>query len=174
MFSSMSFLHVILDVIVAAVYFRRFGEPFFFWFVGPQSFKFLSPFSPSNSLNCALLQNHVALLVIPVAYIATGRVSLLSPSAECSNLWFNFQWWLVTCAGFGLFYFLPVSLVSIVSGYNLNYMMSPPPGQNLIVGDSYRLMSIGCCALLIFLTRGAIVLAELLVKDSKKTQKKSE
>eukprot|EP00526_Cylindrotheca_closterium_P016992 CAMPEP_0113633934 /NCGR_PEP_ID=MMETSP0017_2-20120614/17664_1 /TAXON_ID=2856 /ORGANISM="Cylindrotheca closterium" /LENGTH=317 /DNA_ID=CAMNT_0000544601 /DNA_START=101 /DNA_END=1054 /DNA_ORIENTATION=+ /assembly_acc=CAM_ASM_000147 len=125
-------------------------EPFFFWF------------------------NHIALLVIPVAYLATGRVSLLSPSPTCSILWFNFQWWLVTCAGFGLFYFLPVSLVSIVSGYNLNYMLSPPPGQDLIVGDSYRLMSIGCCGLLIFLTRGFIVVGELLTKPSKQAEKKAD
>ncbi|CAJ1947601.1 unnamed protein product [Cylindrotheca closterium] len=126
-------------------------EPFFFWF------------------------NHIALLVIPIAYLATGRVSLLSPSRTCSTLWFNVQWWLVTCAGFGLFYFLPVSLVSIASGYNLNYMLSPPPGQDLIVGDSYRLMSIGCCALLIFLTRGSIVMVESLTKAAKKqAEKKAE
>lgn len=117
-----------------------FGEPFFFFF------------------------NHVALLVIPIAYLVTGRASLLSPSSTVSSLWFNFQWWLVSCAAFGLFYFLPVTMVSIISGYNLNYMMSPPPGQDIIVGESYRLMSIGACALLILLTRLVIVLGELLAK----------
>lgn len=124
-----------------------FGEPFFFYF------------------------NHVALLAIPIAYLVTGRASLLSPSPSVSNLKFNFQWWLVSCAAFGLFYFFPVTMASIVSGYNLNYMMSPPPGQDILVGESYRLMSIGACALLIFLTRIVIVLAELLAKASTRSRK---
>eukprot|EP00980_Cylindrotheca_fusiformis_P012528 scaffold3079_cov119-Cylindrotheca_fusiformis.AAC.4 len=124
-----------------------FGEAFFFYF------------------------NHVALLAVPIAYLVTGRASLLSPSSAVSHLSFNFKWWLVSCAAFGLFYFLPVSMISILSGYNVNYMMSPPPGQDIIVGDSYRLLSSGACALLIFLTRLVIVLGEIIAKATKRSRK---
>jgi hypothetical protein len=106
--------------------------------------------------------NHTVLLAIPILYLVTRRISVFSPSKSCSTLWFNMQWWLASCAAFGIFYFLPVTLVAIFSGQNLNYMMSPPPGQDVVVGNSYRLLSIGCCALLIGLTRISMVMGEYM------------
>jgi uncharacterized membrane protein YwaF len=98
--------------------------------------------------------NHALLLVFPIYWVSSGRVSTLG----------NFvKWYVLACTCFALFYFAFVTPVAVYSGINLNYMMSPPPNPGDVVsGPNFRLMSIGCCATLFFMFRLAALCAEAL------------
>lgn len=124
--------------------------------------------------------HHMFLIFIPVFYIATGRVSLLFDAADTNSnntttsksgarnnlrilLSSNIRHWLIGSAYFSILYFPIVSLISIVGGMNLNYMLSPPPNPgDMVSGENFRLMSIGCCLGIFLLGRVLMVLLELL------------
>ena len=111
--------------------------------------------------------NHALLLVFPIYWVSSGRVSLLPPAGTAkgeSTVSGNFaKWYAFACACFALFYFAFVTPVAIYSGINLNYMLSPPPNPGDVVsGPNFRLMSIGCCATLFFLFRFAALCAEAI------------
>lgn len=75
----------------------------------------------------------------------------------------NIRHWLIGSAYFSLLYFTIVSLIGISSGMNLNYMLSPPsnPGD-VVSGENFRLMSVGCCSGIFLGGRGMMVMLELL------------
>ena len=108
--------------------------------------------------------NHALLLVFPIYWVSSGRVSMLPTNAKDESALGNFaKWYALACACFALFYFAFVTPVAIYSGINLNYMLSPPPNPGDVVsGPNFRLMSIGCCATLFFMFRLAALCAEAL------------
>jgi len=112
--------------------------------------------------------HHILLILIPVYYVVTRRVSLITEGAEGSGFMMaaslNARHWLIGCAYFSLLYFPIVSLVSIWSGTNLNYMLSPPPNPgDILGGDNFRLMSVGCCSGIFMLGRAMMVALELFL-----------
>jgi TMEM164 family len=99
--------------------------------------------------------NHVLLLWLPYAYINNGSVSCFPPSTSNKDTQtptapttapttttFNLRWWLFSCAIFALFYFIPVTLLAIYSGLNLNFMLHPPHDHLFLRGQWYRLVTI--------------------------------
>ena len=108
--------------------------------------------------------NHAFLLVFPIYWVSSGRVSLLPSTNKNETTLGNFaMWYAFACACFALFYFALVTPVAIYSGINLNYMLSPPPNPGDVVsGPNFRLMSIGWCATLFFLFRFAALCAEAI------------
>ena len=89
--------------------------------------------------------NHILLLILPACYILNGSVSTIpstSSSNEVSTLTFNFYWWLYSCCIFSIFYFIPVTLMAIVSGLNLNFMLHPPNDHFILYGKYFRLTAI--------------------------------
>lgn len=72
----------------------------------------------------------------------------------------SLKWILLSCAYFALFYFGIVTPMSILSGLNLNYMLHPPPNQDDLVGQGYRIMSIVYCGVLFTVMRFVLVVAE--------------
>lgn len=112
--------------------------------------------------------HHTLLILIPVYYVVTGRVSLLTEGGGGGSFMVgassNARHWLMGCAYFTLLYFPIVSLVGIWSGINLNYMLSPPPNPGDVVGgENFRSMSVGCCSVIFMLGRAMMVALELLV-----------
>jgi len=106
--------------------------------------------------------NHAILLVIPIYWVSSGRVSLL-PSKRESTVGNFVAWHAFACACFGLFYFALVTPLAVYSGINLNYMLSPPPNPgDMVSGPNFRLMSIGCCTTLFFVFRLAALCAEAM------------
>lgn len=100
--------------------------------------------------------HHTMLLAFPAYHVGfSGKVSLLPDKKKGETFWGSFmRWHLLSCALFGLFYFTLVTPISIYSGLNLNYMMSPPPNPGDIVsGPNFRIMSIGCCSTAFFIVR---------------------
>ena len=93
--------------------------------------------------------SHYGLLTITPYYAFTGRLST-HRNKDKNETWLNCaSSWLLFCSGVtGLFYFNFVSILSIWSGQNLNYMTSPPPTPgDVLDGQNYRILS----ALLIFI-----------------------
>ena len=88
--------------------------------------------------------SHVVLALYPFYFVATRQVSTL-PSKHQRNvgsvIMYFVAWFLFTCSVFGLFYFTFVTPLSIYSGLNLNYMLSPPANQYVVEGDWYRILS---------------------------------
>jgi len=93
---------------------------------------------------------HGALLAYPLYFLASGRISVLPLDGSVVS---NFLiWWLLSCAYFALFYFGVGLPLSLVSGINLNYMLSPPPSPgDVISGPNFRLQSTLCCTVAFFL-----------------------
>ena len=114
--------------------------------------------------------NHALLLVFPIYWVSSGRVSLLPNNTIDESAVDNCaRWYMVACACFALFYFVFVTPLAVYSGINLNYMMSPPPNPGDIVsGPNFRLMSIGCCATLFFMFRTAALNAEAMATSMMK------
>lgn len=109
--------------------------------------------------------HHYMLLAFPAYYIGlSGKVSLLPDKSKGETFWGNFmKWHLLSCALFGLFYFALVTPISVYSGLNLNYMLSPPPNPGDVVsGPYFRIMSIGCCSTLFFIVRLLASVGELV------------
>lgn len=86
--------------------------------------------------------NHFILLYLPLAYMANGSVSCLAPTTATTNSGFNFLWWAYSCLVFAIFYFIPVTLMAIYSGLNLNFMLHPPHDHFIISGQWYRIKTI--------------------------------
>uniref|UniRef100_A0A7S4J714 Uncharacterized protein n=2 Tax=Odontella aurita TaxID=265563 RepID=A0A7S4J714_9STRA len=109
--------------------------------------------------------HHTMLLAFPAYHVGfSGKVSLLPDKSEGETFWGNFmKWHLLSCAIFALFYFSLVTPISIYSGLNLNYMLSPPPNPgDFVSGPNFRILSIGCCATLFFLARLLASVGEIL------------
>jgi len=117
--------------------------------------------------------SHYALIAYPMYLVGTGRIVILPETHEGLVSSF-FKWWLLSCAMFGFFYFGIVTPVAILSGFNLNYMLNPPPNPGDVVsGPDFRLMSIACCAVGFFLsqlvaTSFAVVVRWLRIRRTKR------
>lgn len=103
--------------------------------------------------------NHFILLILPAAYMANGSVSCFPPqstsssSTQVSNWSFNFLWWAYSCTVMAIFYFIPVTLMAVYSGLNLNFMLHPPHDHFVLTGQWYRLKSVGLLAVLFGVSR---------------------
>lgn len=108
--------------------------------------------------------NHALLLVFPLYWVSSAKVSLLPMAKSGESVLGCFaKWYLLACTVFALFYFALVTPVAIYSGLNLNYMLSPPPNPgNVVSGENFRLMSTGCCATLFFIMRFGAVVGEIM------------
>mmetsp|Transcript_45372 Transcript_45372/g.55052 ORF Transcript_45372/g.55052 Transcript_45372/m.55052 type:complete len:335 (-) Transcript_45372:120-1124(-) len=110
--------------------------------------------------------NHVALLLYPIYYLMSGKITVLPMSPNESTLGCFTKWWVLSCAAFTLFYMIVAAPASMYSGLNLNYMMSPPPTPgDLITGVGYRVDSAWCVYTLFFVIRGVILGIELLYRE---------
>jgi len=124
--------------------------------------------------------HHSLLLMFPLYFLISGKITSLPISfsktlgeskISASTYGIVFaktlgSWWILTCALFGLLYVGVVTPLSIMSGINLNYMMSPPPGapEAGVSGENYRILSAGVCAFLFFIVRVFVMSAELFVR----------
>ena len=107
--------------------------------------------------------SHYALIAYPIYLVCTGRIVMLPENRE-GLLQSSFKWWLLSCAIFGFFYFGIITPVAIMSGFNLNYMLNPPPNPGDVVsGPHFRLMSIACCAVGFFLSQLVATLSAVVV-----------
>jgi hypothetical protein len=107
--------------------------------------------------------NHILLLLLPAAYVANGSVSCFPqhPQQQRNNIkstsvstWtFNYLWWLFSCAMFSVFYFIPVTLLAIYSGLNLNFMLHPPHDHFALQGQWFRLVATMMLAVLFGVSR---------------------
>jgi hypothetical protein len=114
--------------------------------------------------------NHYILLFVPLAYIWNGSISLV----KGTSLWAHFLWWVVACAWFAILYFPIATVLGVILSLNLNYMLNPPPGQTLCVGDNYRLISTICCAVMFGIWRGVTCVAEKVTMPSSSTTKSND
>jgi len=117
--------------------------------------------------------HHICLIMFPVYYVVTGKVSVSFPEGNRGDVDKGFgllvsaastflRYWILSCAYFALLYFTIVTGLSIWSGMNLNYMLSPPPNPgNIVSGMNFRLMSVVCCSSIFMLGRFLMVLLEL-------------
>lgn len=112
--------------------------------------------------------NHMVLPFIPLAYISNGSVTMRTPFTK------HLLWWGISCSCFAIFYFTLVTILSVYSGLNLNYMLHPPPGQGLVSGDWYRIASSGLCMLQFALNRGFAYLVERMIASARGLDKQKE
>ena len=74
------------------------------------------------------------------------------------------KWISLVSAYFAIFYFIIITPIAILSGLNLNYMLHPPPDQDVLVGQSYRMISNVCCLIGFTGMRLFIMMMELIFK----------
>lgn len=105
--------------------------------------------------------SHAILAFFPLYFVVTQQISTLPSqrTASAASLYFV-SWLLATCSIFGLFYFSVVTPLSIYSGLNLNYMLSPPPNQDIAVGPWYRFVSCASVGTVFFVMRFLATLSE--------------
>ena len=97
---------------------------------------------------------HHGLLLALVPLLVLSRIHATRQQSTTSvSLQHHLRWITISACWFGLFYFGPVTLISLLTGWNLNYMLVPPPNQLLAVGGQYRLTSIFVCVGMMFLSR---------------------
>jgi hypothetical protein len=127
--------------------------------------------------------HHFFLLYYIIHYIfITGQISTLGPmivendvqnmndskkgksnmSLVTSCVTNFIHWIIMSCSYFAIFYFGIVTPLSIKSGFNLNYMLHPPPNQDDLVGEGYRITSIFYCAVSFTVMRFIIVVFEFM------------
>lgn len=108
--------------------------------------------------------HHALLIIYPVYYVGSGKASISGDGTE--SVAANFaRWYGLASAAFGLFYFAVVTPLAIHSGFNLNFMLSPPPNPgDMVGGPNFRLQSVGCCCTLFFLMRLVALLLEPLAE----------
>ena len=122
---------------------------------------------------------HYALIVYPIYFMQSGRISVLPLPGSGDTIASNFfKWWILACASFGLFYFGIVVPLSLCYGLNINYMLSPPPTPgDVMSGPNFRLLSILCCAAAFFFIQFFATVGEVfgraVVKDTTALSKKS-
>jgi hypothetical protein len=109
--------------------------------------------------------NHGSLPFIPLLYLQNGSYTTRTSLAT------HIEWWAISCAFFGIFYFTVVTILAVFSGLNLNYMLHPPPGQDVCIGEWYRFYSIGMLSLLFALSRLFGYLVEVALFSKKKAKK---
>jgi len=93
--------------------------------------------------------NHLLLLILPLLYIKNGSTSCFPPKKSSDGhstttqevLVYNAYWWLFSCVVFYIFYFGPVTILSLYSGLNLNFMLHPPHDHFILKGESFRLVA---------------------------------
>ena len=136
--------------------------------------------------------NHILLLVLPACYILNGSVSTLHPpvtttttsndaTAQPSVFMFNMYWWLYGCCVFAIFYFIPVTLMAIYSGLNLNFMLHPPHDHFALQGKYYRLIAVAMLAvsfiisrLLVYVFETSMISNKTAVDDDDEAKKKKQ
>jgi hypothetical protein len=114
--------------------------------------------------------NHALLLVLPAAYVINGSVScsMVPWQSPGVSVWtFNMLWWAFSCALFSLFYFIPVTLLAIYSGLNLNFMMHPPHDHFALNGKWFRLVAVGMLAALFGVSRAMVYQMERAFRQSR-------
>mmetsp|Transcript_45508 Transcript_45508/g.95538 ORF Transcript_45508/g.95538 Transcript_45508/m.95538 type:complete len:329 (-) Transcript_45508:168-1154(-) len=113
---------------------------------------------------------HYALLVYPIYFLYSGRISVLPSSTGSDGMVSNFlKWWTLSCAYFALFYFGVAVPLSVVFGINLNYMLSPPPSpDDMISGPNFRLQSTLCCAAVFFFIQFVVTAAAVFGRAVRK------
>ena len=100
------------------------------------------------------------LLILPCYYIFSGKLTTLPNQLENSIASF-LKWWLLSCVFFSIYYFTIVTPTAIMSGLNLNYMLSPPPlPVDWVQGNNYRLISTSVCACAFFIMRLVVTMVE--------------
>lgn len=120
--------------------------------------------------------HHTLLLLFPLYFLISGKITSLPILSKTQTIpKFSYimsflstlgSWWMMNCALFGLLYVSIVTPLSIVSGINLNYMMSPPPGapEAGVSGENYRILSAGVCAFVFFIVRVLVMLIEAFIR----------
>ncbi|KAG1181371.1 hypothetical protein G6F36_009935 [Rhizopus arrhizus] len=105
---------------------------------------------------------HVLLLIVPIYMIYSRRYVVLPKSKEILFLSF-FSY---------CFFHTPVlHTLSLASGFNLNYMWTPPPIKLLLdLGPSYRIVMYGVAFILKFITRFICVETILTLMSHKQLQ----
>lgn len=120
--------------------------------------------------------HHSVLIFIPLYYVFTGRISAVSSDGAGGNfktlVIFNINNWLMGSAFKVLFYFSIISFINVWSGKNINYMMSPPPGMDVVSGENFRLFTILYLGILFMVGRGLVVALELLFKRNRNDNQK--
>ena len=111
---------------------------------------------------------HYALIVYPMYFLWSGRISVLSPGDGLVSNFLN--WWALACAFFALFYFGVAAPLSLIFGINLNYMLSPPPTPgDIISGPNFRLQSTLACAVAFFLLQFLVTIASVFGRAGRKS-----
>lgn len=113
--------------------------------------------------------SHALLSIYPFYFVATGQISTLPPVTgpkQHAVLEYFLVWWSIACSTFGLFYFGIVTPLSVYSGINLNYMLSPPPNQDVLIGPWYRFLSTIFVSIVFFLLRVVATLVEWIFTRS--------
>ncbi|KAG7354911.1 Tmem164 family protein [Nitzschia inconspicua] len=126
--------------------------------------------------------NHTLLLILPAAYVANGSVSCLpqvswsnaKTSSNVSTWTFNRLWWQFSCAVFSLFYFIPVTLLAIYSGLNLNFMLHPPHDHFALKGKWFRLVATTMLATLFLVSRAIVLGLEKTFRNGRLEAKKKQ
>lgn len=118
---------------------------------------------------------HYVQFILPIYHAFSGHLTILPVvhNEKKYGYWEYFINWTVFTAGvFGLFYFCFVSMLSIVSGINLNYMLSPPPTPGDFLDDrqDFRVISCLCIFLLFSFTRAlGMFIGQLTQKNKEKS-----
>jgi hypothetical protein len=89
--------------------------------------------------------------------------STVKESTTISTWAFNGLWWQFSCAIFSVFYFIPVTLLAIYSGLNLNFMLHPPHDHFILKGRWFRLMAVTLLAILFGVSRALMLWLETSV-----------
>lgn len=127
--------------------------------------------------------HHAVLLIYPLYYLASGKITLLPlpPNNDVINntnhnniqrqkqkesaISCFLKWFILSCASFVFFYVTMITPLSIHTGLNLNYMLSPPPTPgSIIAGPNYRLQSGLCVAIVFFVMRLLGTCIEFLIR----------
>lgn len=107
--------------------------------------------------------SHVLLLVYPLYFVMSGRITTLPHSNKESFLANFWKWHLVGSAIFAMAYYTFITPLSIVTGLNLNYMLNPPRGMG-IGGSGYRSQVSAQIFAGFFATRALFALGEAVTR----------
>ncbi|KAL1916060.1 uncharacterized protein VTP21DRAFT_6064 [Calcarisporiella thermophila] len=111
---------------------------------------------------------HVLLLVVPIYMVHSGRYPVFPLSLEFA---------LFSYAAIGLYHVFVLESVVLISGVNINYMLSPPPGLLQKFGPYYRILMYVGGVVLSLISRYVIIESSLSLFDRKRhsaTEKKRQ